>query len=140
MKSDLFFRENGIKPSFQRKKIYQYLLENRVHPTVNEIYSSLIAEIPVLSKATVYNTMNLFRDHNLVEVISVEGHESRYDLAGQQPHGHFKCNSCGRVYDVMIDVPIESISRELKGFKITGQNFNFNGTCRQCMEKKEGVS
>ena len=55
-----YLKENGIKPSYQRMKIYEFLLQNRIHPTVDTIYRALNKEIPTLSKTTVYNTLNLF--------------------------------------------------------------------------------
>ncbi len=36
-----FLKENGIKPSYQRMQIYKFLLENRIHPTVDTIYKAL---------------------------------------------------------------------------------------------------
>ena len=80
---DIFLRENGIKPSYQRKRIYEFIFEHRNHPTVNMIYQALIHEIPPLSKATVYNTMNLFDEQGLIDVIPIEGNESRFDIRPQ---------------------------------------------------------
>ncbi len=50
----------GIKPSYQRIKIYEYIFNNNIHPTVDNIYKKLLKEIPTLSKTTVYNTLKLF--------------------------------------------------------------------------------
>ena len=55
-----YLKDHDIKPSYQRMKIFQYLLDNHVHPTVDTIYKALCPEIPTLSKTTVYNTLNLF--------------------------------------------------------------------------------
>ena len=55
-----YLKNHDIKPSYQRMKIFQYLLDNHVHPTVDTIYKALCPEIPTLSKTTVYNTLNLF--------------------------------------------------------------------------------
>ena len=49
-----------IKPSYQRLRIFQYLLSHRTHPTVDEIHHALVAEMPTLSKTTVYNTCLLY--------------------------------------------------------------------------------
>ena len=43
---DIFLREKGIKPSYQRKRIYEFLHQNPIHPTVNDIYWALIHDIP----------------------------------------------------------------------------------------------
>lgn len=134
---DIFLREKGIKPSYQRKRIYEYLHQNPIHPTVNDIYWALIHDIPTLSKATVYNTMNLFNEHGLIDVIPIEGNESRFDLHPLKPHAHFKCDSCHQVFDVDIDIPSHVISTELAGHRVESQNINFTGTCADCIGTKE---
>ena len=50
-----YLKKHNIKPSYQRMKIFQYLLDNHNHPTVDTIYRALCTEIPTLSKTTVYN-------------------------------------------------------------------------------------
>ena len=54
-----FLSEKGIKPSYQRVKILERLLADKNHPTVNDIYTDLIDEIPSLSKTT-FNSLFLF--------------------------------------------------------------------------------
>ena len=51
---------HGIKPSVQRIAIMEYLFKHHTHPTVDEIYTELLPQIPTLSKTTVYNTLKLF--------------------------------------------------------------------------------
>ena len=51
--------EKNIRPSHQRIKVMEFLLKNKIHPTVDYIYNELHEEIPTLSKTTVYNTLNL---------------------------------------------------------------------------------
>ena len=55
-----YLKENGIKPSIQRIKIFQYLLDHYTYPIVDDIFRNLSTEIPTLSKTTVYNTLNIF--------------------------------------------------------------------------------
>ena len=50
-----YLKKNGIKPSVQRMKIFQYLLDHHTHPTVDDIFQNLSPEMPTLSKTTVYN-------------------------------------------------------------------------------------
>jgi len=131
---EIILREKGIKPSYQRKKIYEYMLDNKNHPTVNDIYSILVKDIPTLSKATVYNTMNLFSEMDLVNILPLDGSESRFDLADQETHAHFKCDVCKSVYDVNVDIPWSDVDNELDGFKIHKSNINFTGICGKCMD------
>ena len=47
-----YLKKNGIKPSVQRMKIFQYLLDHHTHPTVDDIFQNLSPEMPTLSKTT----------------------------------------------------------------------------------------
>lgn len=98
-----FLKSNNIKPSYQRIKIYEYLMGTTAHPTVDTIYRALLSEIPTLSKTTVYNTLNLFVDNSIALLITIEENEARYD-ADTSVHGHFKCDNCGAVLDFRTDL------------------------------------
>lgn len=45
-----YLKRHDIKPSTIRIKVLEYLLNNRIHPTADDIYQYLISEIPTLSK------------------------------------------------------------------------------------------
>lgn len=49
-----------IRPSLQRLAIMKFLLANRTHPTVEDVYKGLYQKIPTLSRTTVYNTLRMF--------------------------------------------------------------------------------
>ena len=91
-----YLKCHSIKPSYQRMKVFQYLYEERNHPTVDMIYKALCTEIPTLSKTTVYNTLNLFIEKEIANVIVIEENETRYDI-DMSIHGHFKCEQCGKI-------------------------------------------
>ena len=72
--------EKDIKPTLQRVKILQYLVKiNHKHPTVNTIYQGLYKKIPTLSKATVYNFLDLFEASGLIRRIHIGSNDIRYD-------------------------------------------------------------
>jgi hypothetical protein len=58
----LALQSAGVKPSPQRVAILQWLIDNRCHPTVDEIYRALEQIYPTLSRTTVYNTMWLLAE------------------------------------------------------------------------------
>lgn len=134
---DVYLRDKGVKPSYQRKRIFEYMMNNHNHPSVNDIYEALINEIPTLSKATVYNTMNLFLEHKLIEVLPIDTNEARYDVFNPKEHGHFKCDACGKIFDVNIKVNVEELSDDLAGFRVDSEVYNFHGVCRECQEKAQ---
>lgn len=125
-------KDKGISPSQQRIKILDFLIKNRTHPSVDDIYNSLIGDIPTLSKTTVYNTLSLFREKSLIRVVHDET-EIRYD-AGVELHGHFKCNKCGNIYDFPIS-EINYPSDKLTDFQILEKHVYFNGICSKCITK-----
>ncbi len=128
-----YLKTHEIKPSYQRMKIFEYLIVNRNHPTVDTIYQALIKEIPTLSKTTVYNTLNLFVEKKIVTVIVIEENETRYD-ADVSIHGHFKCQQCGEVYDINIRMDGIDIST-LDNFQINEHHLYFKGICEKCLKK-----
>jgi Fe2+ or Zn2+ uptake regulation protein len=131
-----YLSDHGIKASFQRIKIFEYFINHKNHPTVNDIYKEVIKIIPTLSKTTVYNTLNLFVESNILNVIVIEENETRYDW---DPciHGHFKCESCKQVYDIDIEPKIlETQIPDLKGFQINEHHIYFKGICKKCVKNK----
>jgi len=125
-----YLKKYDIKPSNIRIKVLKFLLENRIHPNVEDIYKGLKEEIPTLSKTSVYNTLNLFLEKGVVTGIALNQKELRYDI-NTNFHGHFKCNKCGMIYDfpIMISLPSEN---QLEGFVITNKDVFFYGICKEC--------
>ena len=86
----------GVRPSVQRLAVMDYLVTHKTHPTVDEIYSALAPSIPTLSKTTVYNTLKLFVENGVTQMLTIDEQNSRYD-ADVSPHAHFLCAKCGKV-------------------------------------------
>lgn len=126
-------RKHDISPSYPRKRILEYLIQRHNHPTVNTIYEDLIDEIPSLSKTTIYNNLRLFVEKKLVEEITIEGNEKRYDIYNPDSHAHFRCMSCGRLYDIRLNYrdPFE----ELKEFQIHNISMHLSGVCPNCQSR-----
>lgn len=124
-----------VRPSYQRIKILEYLVAHEDHPTVDEIFNSLQKKIPTLSKTTVYNTLNLLIEANLVRVVSIEDTQTRYDLIVNN-HGHFKCESCGRIVNFSIDID-SCATDDLAGYQIKEKHVYFKGVCPACLVKEK---
>ncbi|MCI0515509.1 transcriptional repressor [candidate division KSB1 bacterium] len=123
--------EKGIKPTYQRIKIIEYLYQNRIHPTVEMIFAALYDSVPTLSKTTIYNTLDLFREHHLVNTISITGSEIRYDY-DSAAHQHFMCQQCGQIYDLQINCAAQGI-QELDGHQVNSVECYLRGTCKNCL-------
>ncbi|MHB1151625.1 MAG: Fur family transcriptional regulator [Eubacteriales bacterium] len=131
-------KEKNIKPSLQRIKILEYLADYPCHPTVDYIFNALQPEMPTLSKSTVYNTLKVLKDAQLVRDLTIEENEVHYEFRIKD-HGHFQCEVCGIIYD--FDVDIQSIvSDDLCNFKIREKNIYFKGICKQCLKEENHKS
>lgn len=130
-----YLQEHGVKPSYQRTRIFEYLLNHMTHPTVDEIYQALSHQIPTLSKTTVYNTLKAFMDAQLVRMVNIEDHEARYDV-DLTSHGHFKCEACGTIYDFELDMS-QLKNEMLDGFLVKERNVHYQGVCNHCLAKQQ---
>lgn len=125
-----YLRDHDIKPSTIRIKVLEFLLNNKIHPTVDEIYKNLIEDIPTLSRTSIYNTLDLFSEKGVVNVVALCEKELRYDV-DTNTHGHFKCERCGEVYDFPLETKIIN-KDELEGFQINYENVHLYGICKNC--------
>ncbi|MGB7063105.1 MAG: Fur family transcriptional regulator [Candidatus Zixiibacteriota bacterium] len=125
----------GLKPTYPRLKVLEYLQKHEDHPAVEMIYEDLVAEIPTISKTTIYNTLNAFLEKGIIHGITITGTETRYDVK-ESPHHHLLCKSCGRIFDVEVHCPYEG-QIEVDGHRIDEKLGYFKGVCRECLEKEE---
>lgn len=131
-----YLKDVGIKPSLQRIKIFDFINRSTRHPSVDDIYQKLVDDIPTLSKTTIYNTLNLFVQANIVSAISIEESEMRYDI-NDNGHGHFKCVECNRIFDIDMDMKMRfSGEPNLNGFEIQNISLYFKGVCKDCADKQ----
>lgn len=131
---EALLRTHEIRPSIYRMKIYEYLIEKRNHPDVDLIYHELINEIPTLSKTTLYNVLELFVQKGLVMPLTIAENELHYD-ADTTRHGHFRCNSCGAIYDTRIDP--EALKFEgMESFEVHDSHIYFWGICPVCLDSR----
>ena len=125
-------KSKGIKPTIQRIKIYKYLTEHRTHSDVETIYNDLVKELPTISKTTIYNTLKEFAEKNLVLEIPLE---TKLCFDGYtQPHSHFICEKCGKVYDLNIEYSFAK-RQKIDGHLVKKFCGIFKGICRECQKK-----
>ena len=91
--------EHGIQPSAQRVAVADYVLYTTDHPSADQVWAEVKRSFPMLSRATVYNTLNLFTEKGLLrELVLAEGRivfDPKLD-----PHHHFLDEETGEIVDV----------------------------------------
>ncbi len=123
-------KSKGLRVSFQRLKILQYLDGHRVHPTVDDIYEGLKKEMPTISRTTIYNTLDALHRAGLISSLSISPTEVRFDIE-VCPHSHFHCKKCGKVFDIE-DVKCPLIKSNIKGNQVDEVHLYFKGVCKKC--------
>ena len=111
-------REHGVQPSAQRVAVADYVLHTDEHPSADQVFAKVRQTFPMLSRATVYNTLNLFVEkHLLRELVLAEGRvvfDPKTDA-----HHHFIDESTGRIHDIPWQaVKVSRIDR-LKGYEVS---------------------
>jgi Fe2+ or Zn2+ uptake regulation protein len=124
-------QSKGIRPSHQRLKILEYLVENKEHPTVLMVHDALSKEIPTLSRTTIYNTLNVFAKEGLALPLHLAPDETRYD-GTTTLHHHFICTTCGKIYDTDVRCPYSNSIAG--GHRIEEVYGHFRGTCSTCQQ------
>ncbi|MBS0365647.1 MAG: transcriptional repressor [Proteobacteria bacterium] len=94
----------GIRPTAQRVRIAAVLLSAPQHLSAEQILAGLRCGGARVSKATVYNTLNLFATHGLIRQLSVDGARAWFD-SNVEPHYHFHDIGTG----ALLDVPVQQV-------------------------------
>jgi len=92
-------RQNGIQPTPQRIAVMQFILASRTHPSADDVYSNVRRTCPTVSRATVYNTLNLLAEKGVIKTQILREGGLVFD-ANAQRHHHFIDEETGRIYDV----------------------------------------
>ena len=128
--SHQYLQKFAIKPSVQRSAVMDFLLNNRIHPTIEEIYLSLSPQMPTLSKTTVYNTLDLFVQKGAVKALALDERNARYDV-DISAHAHFICRECGSVHDIFNLNPCMYNLPE-SPYNIDAIEISYSGICKDC--------
>jgi len=121
----------GIKPTYLRIKIYQFLLESKDHPTGKMIYQALKKFLPTISLTTIYNNLELFCRKGLIKMVLLDPKEIRFD--GKKGHHHFFCEKCHKIIDLPIGCELVK-KKKIFGHLIIDWNGYFLGICKNCQK------
>lgn len=112
------FERFGILPTPQRIEIAQVLMQKPQHLSAEQIIERLRESGSVVSKATVYNTLNLFGERGLVGECIVDPERRFYD-SNTEPHHHFYNVDSGRLTDIPRgEITLDGIPEFPKGVQL----------------------
>lgn len=127
-------KSKGVKPSYQRIMVYNYMKNHINHPSVDTIFKAISGSIPTLSKTTIYNILNLFAKKRIVDALTIDKNEVKYDFI-INPHAHFMCKICGKIYDIHLKSDL-CLKDFVEGNKVEDAHVEFKGVCKECLQPK----
>jgi Fe2+ or Zn2+ uptake regulation protein len=119
--------EHEIQPSAQRLAVAEFVLATDVHPSADRVFAEVRSRIPMISRATVYNTLNLLVRKGLLRQLTLAEGRVVFDprLA---PHHHFVDEATGAIHDVPWDALDVRRVEALKGVKVREYQVVLRGT------------
>lgn len=91
-------------------------------------------DVESLSLQTVYRALKGLTDEGRIRSVEIPGQAARYEMAGLAHHHHFKCDCCGRVFDIPGPCPREIVQNLPKGFSVRDHEVTLFGRCADCPE------
>jgi len=135
----LLLKKNNLKFTIQREVILETLYNSDEHLTPEGLHHLIQDKQPDLKTgiATVYRTLALLEESNVVTSLSFGAQGKKYELGAKEHHDHLICTECGKITE-FVDEEIEKrqhdITNEL-GFKMKDHSMQIYGICSECQTK-----
>jgi Fur family transcriptional regulator, iron response regulator len=123
-------REFGIRPTSQRIAVAQCLLGSLNHPTAEEIWECVSSRQKMISRATVYNSLNHFIEKGFLKQQILREGTAVYD-PNVKRHHHFIDEETGDIYDIPWDAITVSGESTLDGFEVQDYQVIMRGRRRK---------
>jgi Fur family transcriptional regulator, ferric uptake regulator len=122
----------------QRQLLLDLIRETEGHVDAKELYRLAAVRDSSISPATVYRSLNLFKQLGLVDEKRLGQAHCFYEARHSHQHQHLVCSGCGKVIDFECPLSemIDKVKRE-HGFTVTRAEVYLEGYCSQCATKKE---
>ena len=123
-------RDKGMKMTEQRRVIARVLSESNDHPDVEELHRRAAAIDPKVSIATVYRTVRLFEEVDILERLDLGDGRARYEEVDGRHHHHHLINlETGEVIEFEND-ELEALKRKIArdlGYELVGERLELYG-------------
>jgi Fur family ferric uptake transcriptional regulator len=134
-------KDKGYKLTPQRRAVLDAIMINEgKHLTTEEIFDVVKKDCPEIGLATVYRTLQMLEEVNLICKMNLDDSRNRYELVHDEEdhhHHHLICRKCGKVMEVEGDL-LEALEKEIERkyhFVISNHILKFFGTCNKCQEE-----
>ena len=122
---------SGFRFTPQREHVYGVLMEQRDHPTAEEVFIRAKRRMPEISMATVYNCLDALVQSGCARQVTVDRGATRF-CPNMQEHCHFYCDTCEKVFDIDLSDDGPAGITLPKGFKAARFEIAIHGLCAKC--------
>lgn len=137
-----FLHQKGYKLTPQRQATVEVLLENEeAHLSAEDIFMRVQAKNASIGLATVYRTLEVLTEMDIVNKVTFQDGLARYDL--QKPmlkhsHHHLVCQNCGKITEINDDL-VSKLAPEIMAehhFQLSDHQLTFYGLCEVCQKEE----
>ncbi|MFV1987910.1 MAG: Fur family transcriptional regulator [Gemmatimonadota bacterium] len=124
----------GHRFTVQRAAVYEVLSGTSMHPTADDVFTSVRGDVPDISLATVYKALEAFVSCGVARKLSLGAGPARYD-SRTDDHEHIRCLSCGQVQDIEGVGPagwMEGLAERTR-YDVVGYRLELEGYCPDCV-------
>jgi len=127
-------REQGYRLTPQRNLIWEVLRDAGRHLTAEEVAAEVRRTLPDVNVSTVYRTLELLVNLDLVVETRLEGSVCYYEVSPEPTHHHFVCTECGAVghFSDALLAPVHEELDERQAFAVSQIQVTAFGVCREC--------
>lgn len=131
-----FLQRRHLRKTPERYAILSKAVELSAHFEVDQLYNALELEGYHVSRATVYNTLELLCEAGILNRHLFAPNQARYELA-RGSHLHLICRKCGKIREIDDPALTEGLlARAYDGFIPEYSSSSVYGVCRECRAKE----
>jgi Fe2+ or Zn2+ uptake regulation protein len=126
-------RATGRRVTTPRLLVHRCVRSRNQHVTAEQVHAELARQMPSLSAATVYETLDLLAELGLVRRVSTPRGATTYDSRVDEHH-HLVCRACGRIEDLdaAVDLGAAENAARAAGFSPDFAQLTVSGLCSAC--------
>jgi Fe2+ or Zn2+ uptake regulation protein len=130
-------RDSGKRITPERELLLR-IVENHAHLDAEEIYRIAQKDRPQIGMATVYRTLTLLKEMDIIRASDLGENHEHYEVRSED-HVHLVCSICGRVTDVPVPSALYKAARK-EQFTVQRAHFEIFGTCQSCTDTQAASS
>ncbi len=133
-------KERGLKSTAQRDDIARAFFALGHHISAEELYAEVKKINPHVGYATIYRTLRLLKECELLLERHFDEGQARYEAVGERHHDHFICERCGKIIEfenAAIERLQQIVARDLK-VELSRHKMELYGLCADCLARGRG--